>query len=168
MNFREWSSFSFCSLQIGSGRSRDDGSVAGSVAEKLAELCDTLKNHVSQTNKGGLLFVIDRLEGLVEHDNQMLLYTLLDAAHANGFPVAVIAISTSMDVVDKLEKRVRSRFSHRVIDVSKNLFADFEEYEEGFLFCTSRMLKLERNRGKNALLMIQISELNLWIWWLLL
>jgi len=42
-----------------------------------------------------------------------LLYNLFDVAQSKAVPITVVGISSSIDVTELLEKRVKSRFSHR-------------------------------------------------------
>jgi origin recognition complex subunit 4 len=52
------------------------------------------------------------------HPRQTLLYNLFDIAQARKAPIAVIGCTTRIDVVEMLEKRVKSRFSHRYVFLS--------------------------------------------------
>ena len=47
------------------------------------------------------------------HSRQTLLYNLFDIAQARKAPIAVLGCTGKVDVVEMLEKRVKSRFSHR-------------------------------------------------------
>lgn len=49
------------------------------------------------------------------HPRQTLLYNLFDVAQSRKAPIAVLGCTTRLDVVEMLEKRVKSRFSHRYI-----------------------------------------------------
>jgi origin recognition complex subunit 4 len=44
---------------------------------------------------------------------QTLLYNLFDIAQSRAAPIIVIGLTTELDVVESLEKRVKSRFNHR-------------------------------------------------------
>lgn len=50
-----------------------------------------------------------------QHPKQALLYNLFDAAQSAQNPMAVIGLTCRLDTLDLLEKRVKSRFSHRQI-----------------------------------------------------
>lgn len=82
---------------------------------------------VLKTTKS-IIFIMDEFDLFTTHPRQTLLYNLFDIAQAKKAPIAVIGCSTRMDVVDCLEKRVKSRFSHRWLHVpsAKSLSA-FEE-----------------------------------------
>ena len=62
-----------------------------------------------------VIFVIDEFDLFTTHPRQTLLYNLLDIAQARKAPVAVVGCSVRIDVGEQLEKRVKSRFSHRWI-----------------------------------------------------
>ena len=65
-----------------------------------------------------VIFVIDEFDLFTAHSRQTLLYNLFDIAQARKAPIAVLGLTTRVDVVDSLEKRVKSRFSHRHVYVS--------------------------------------------------
>lgn len=64
-----------------------------------------------------VIFILDEFDLFTTHPRQTLLYNLFDIAQARKAPIAVIGCSTRMDVVDCLEKRVKSRFSHRWLHI---------------------------------------------------
>lgn len=65
-----------------------------------------------------VIFVIDEFDMFAAHPRQTLLYNLFDIAQARKAPIAVLGCTTRMDVVEMLEKRVKSRFSHRYVYLS--------------------------------------------------
>ncbi|KIW66577.1 hypothetical protein PV04_05897 [Phialophora macrospora] len=75
-----------------------------------------------------VIFIMDEFDLFTTHPRQTLLYNLFDIAQARKAPIAVIGCSTRMDVVECLEKRVKSRFSHRWLHIpaAKSLVG-FEE-----------------------------------------
>ncbi|EXJ69049.1 uncharacterized protein A1O5_07984 [Cladophialophora psammophila CBS 110553] len=87
-------------------------------------------NHASKS----VIFVLDEFDLFTTHPRQTLLYNLFDIAQARKAPIAVIGCSTRMDVVECLEKRVKSRFSHRWLHIPsvKSLVA-LEEVVRGIL-----------------------------------
>lgn len=116
---------------------KKNGMVIGSAAEKLRELCDCFKDVSKKSEIKGIILIIDNLEQFIIQNNQTLLYNIFDAAQQNKLAICIIAISSVMEVLEKMEKRVKSRFSQQVLVVSKELFRDFEEFIEAFLFiCT--------------------------------
>lgn len=66
----------------------------------------------TKTSKS-VIIVLEEFDLFTLHPRQTLLYNLFDIAQSKKAPIAVIGTSTRMDVIDLLEKRVKSRFSHR-------------------------------------------------------
>ena len=60
-----------------------------------------------------VVIVLDEFDLFAARPRQTLLYNLFDIAQARKAPVAVIGLTTRVDVTEVLEKRVKSRFSHR-------------------------------------------------------
>lgn len=60
-----------------------------------------------------IIFVLDEFDLFVHHPRQTLLYNLFDIAQSRKAPIAVLGFTTKIDVSESLEKRVKSRFSHR-------------------------------------------------------
>ncbi|XP_069791095.1 origin recognition complex subunit 4 isoform X2 [Narcine bancroftii] len=88
--------------------------VFGSFAENLAFLLEALKKG-NRSSSRPVLFILDEFDLFAHHKNQTLLYNLLDIAQAPQTPVAVVGLTCRLDVLELLEKRVKSRFSHRQI-----------------------------------------------------
>ncbi|VDK32896.1 unnamed protein product [Taenia asiatica] len=71
----------------------------------------------SNTSKA-LLVVVEEFDLFVVHRNQALLYNLLDVScHTDGTPICVIGVTCRLDIMELLEKRVKSRFSHRHLHI---------------------------------------------------
>jgi origin recognition complex subunit 4 len=70
-----------------------------------------------QTNKS-VIFILDEFELFASHPRQTLLYNLFDIAQSRKAPIAVLGLTTRIDVAESLEKRVKSRFSHRYVHLS--------------------------------------------------
>lgn len=64
-----------------------------------------------------VIFVLEDFEAWVRRPRQTLLYGLLDALSCSGVRAAVVGTAVRSDVTSLLEKRVRSRFSHRLFQV---------------------------------------------------
>ncbi|KAL4880416.1 origin recognition complex subunit 4 C-terminus-domain-containing protein [Aspergillus karnatakaensis] len=64
-----------------------------------------------------IVIVLDEFDLFVTHPRQTLLYNLFDIAQARKAPLAVLGVTTKVDVTEMLEKRVKSRFSHRSVYV---------------------------------------------------
>ncbi|KAM4627040.1 origin recognition complex subunit 4 isoform 2-T3 [Discoglossus pictus] len=99
--------------------------VFGSFAETLAFLLEALKTG-DRTSSCPVLFVLDEFDLFAHHKNQTLLYNLFDIAQSAQTPVAVIGLTCRLDVMELLEKRVKSRFSHRQIHLLNSF--NFSEY----------------------------------------
>ncbi|KAK0722245.1 origin recognition complex subunit 4 C-terminus-domain-containing protein [Lasiosphaeria miniovina] len=86
----------------------------------------------SVTSKS-VVFVIDEFDLFATHARQTLLYNLLDIAQAKKAPIAVVGLTTRVDVVESLEKRVKSRFSHRYayLSLPKSLPAYWDVCRQG-------------------------------------
>ncbi|KAI0541570.1 origin recognition complex subunit 4 C-terminus-domain-containing protein [Xylaria digitata] len=82
-----------------------------------------------------VVFIIDEFELFATHARQTLLYNLFDIAQARKAPIAVLGLTTRIDVVESLEKRVKSRFSHRYVYLSlpKSLPAYWEICKQGLI-----------------------------------
>ncbi|KAL8801731.1 MAG: hypothetical protein Q9182_004270 [Xanthomendoza sp. 2 TL-2023] len=65
-----------------------------------------------------VIFVIDEFDLFASHPRQTLLYNLFDVAQSRNAPIAVLGLTTRIDVVESLEKRVKSRFGQRYIYLS--------------------------------------------------
>ncbi|XP_061534982.1 origin recognition complex subunit 4 [Phycodurus eques] len=101
--------------------------VFGSFAENLVFLLEALKKGDRSTTCP-VLFVLDEFDLFAHHKNQTLLYNLLDVSQSAQAPVAVVGLTCRLDVLELLEKRVKSRFSHRQIHLLSSL--SFTQYLE--------------------------------------
>ncbi|XP_054631843.1 origin recognition complex subunit 4 [Dunckerocampus dactyliophorus] len=99
--------------------------VFGSFAENLAFLLEALKKG-DRSRTRPVLFVLDEFDLFAHHKNQTLLYNLLDVSQSAQAPVAVVGLTCRLDVLELLEKRVKSRFSHRQIHLLSSL--SFTQY----------------------------------------
>ncbi|NWU44376.1 ORC4 protein, partial [Hylia prasina] len=99
--------------------------VFGSFAENLAFLLEALRRG-NRSSSCPVLFVLDEFDLFVHHKNQTLLYNLFDISQSAQTPVTVIGLTCRQDILELLEKRVKSRFSHRQIYLMNSF--DFKEY----------------------------------------
>eukprot|EP00871_Galdieria_phlegrea_P005247 jgi/Galph1/5723/GphlegSOOS_G4391.1 len=78
--------------------------------------CDNLPLFNSNGKDSHLryVFILYGFEYFLKERSQHFVYRLFDALQRNEFHGVVIATSQRYDVVDSLEKRVKSRFSHRI------------------------------------------------------
>ncbi|NWR97126.1 ORC4 protein, partial [Motacilla alba] len=99
--------------------------VFGSFAENLAFLLEALRKG-DRSSSCPVLFVLDEFDLFVHHKNQTLLYNLFDISQSAQTPVTVIGLTCRQDILELLEKRVKSRFSHRQIYLMNSF--DFKQY----------------------------------------
>ncbi|NWU83733.1 ORC4 protein, partial [Onychorhynchus coronatus] len=99
--------------------------VFGSFAENLAFLLEALRKG-DRSSSCPVLFVLEEFDLFVHHKNQTLLYNLLDISQSAQAPVTVIGLTCRQDILELLEKRVKSRFSHRQIYLMNSF--DFKQY----------------------------------------
>ena len=60
-------------------------------------------------------FILEDIDYYVETTKQLLLYKILDMFGYLKVKFVFIATSVKVDIVDSFEKRIKSRFSHRMI-----------------------------------------------------
>lgn len=99
--------------------------VFGSFAENLAFLLEALRKG-DRTSSCPVLFILDEFDLFVHHKNQTLLYNLFDVSQSAQTPVTVIGLTCRQDILELLEKRVKSRFSHRQIHLMNSF--NFKQY----------------------------------------
>jgi len=97
--------------------------VFGSMAETFQFLLQALKSG-SQLSSRPVLVVIDRFDLFAHHSKQTLLYNLFDLSQTPSTPLTVIGMTRRLDVLDLLEKRVKSRFCHRQLHIANKWTKD--------------------------------------------
>ncbi|KAL5047238.1 origin recognition complex subunit 4 C-terminus-domain-containing protein [Aspergillus fruticulosus] len=95
------------------------------------ELQDSAGSQDGTTTAKSIVIILDEFDLFVTHPRQTLLYNLFDIAQARKAPLAVVGVTTKVDVTEMLEKRVKSRFSHRSVYVP--LPRTFEIFSEACL-----------------------------------
>lgn len=82
---------------------------------------------LTAASERAIIVIIDEFDLFTEHARQALLYCLLDVVQSvqagSGRGIAVVGITSRVDTLLLLEKRVKSRFSHRVWRVESPLAA---------------------------------------------
>jgi origin recognition complex subunit 4 len=97
-----------------------------------------------------VIFIMDEFDLFATHARQTLLYNLLDIAQSRKAPIAVIGLTTRIDVTEALEKRVKSRFSHRYVHLSlPKTLSEFADVGKATLKIDTDELSFEE---RNALL----------------
>ncbi|SPN97555.1 related to origin recognition complex subunit 4 [Cephalotrichum gorgonifer] len=108
--------------QLGKEMDVDDDLMNRNYADTMASLLAVLSHPSEITGAPGaeegvtsqaVIFIIDEFDMFTYHPRQTLLYNLFDIAQARKAPIAVLGCTGKVDVVEMLEKRVKSRFSHR-------------------------------------------------------
>lgn len=129
----------------------EDGSGPGkNYADTLATLLALLSHPSEQTGEmtdqvaKAVIFIIDEFDLFAQHPRQTLLYNLFDIAQSRKAPIAVLGLTTRIDVIDSLEKRVKSRFSHRYVHLKlAKTFTAFQEICKAGLIIESEHLSVE-------------------------
>ena len=113
----------------------EDGSGPGkNYADTLQTLLALLSHPSEQTGEHtdhvakAVIFIMDEFDLFAQHPRQTLLYNLFDIAQSRKAPIAVVGLTTRIDVTNSLEKRVKSRFSHRYVHLS--LAKSFTAFQE--------------------------------------
>ncbi|TLD12017.1 uncharacterized protein PgNI_04011 [Pyricularia grisea] len=129
--------------QLGKEMEVEDGLInkTNNYADTLASLLAVLSHpsEIAGADSGvtskSVVFVMDEFDLFATHARQTLLYNLFDIAQARKAPIAVIGLTSKVDVVETLEKRVKSRFSHRYVYLSlpKTLGAYWDICKQGLL-----------------------------------
>ncbi|KMU83922.1 LOW QUALITY PROTEIN: origin recognition complex subunit 4 [Coccidioides immitis H538.4] len=82
----------------------------------------------TMTTTKSVIVILDEFDLFTYHPRQTLLYNLFDIAQAKKAPIAVIGLTTKVDVMENIEKRVKSRFSHRYGFLPRpQTFAEFSD-----------------------------------------
>lgn len=107
------------------GREMELGHESKNYADTLASLLALLSHPVEQGREEAegqvtksVVFILDEFDLFASHPRQTLLYNLFDIAQSRKAPIAVLGLTTRVDVGESLEKRVKSRFSHRYVHLS--------------------------------------------------
>ncbi|KAH8709959.1 origin recognition complex subunit 4 C-terminus-domain-containing protein [Phaeosphaeriaceae sp. PMI808] len=129
----------------------EDGSGPGkNYADTLTTLLALLSHPSEQTGEltdqvaKAVIFIIDEFDLFAQHPRQTLLYNLFDIAQSRKAPIAVLGLTTRIDVTNSLEKRVKSRFSHRYVHLSlAKTFTAFQEICKACLIIHPEHLSIE-------------------------
>ncbi|KAK5118530.1 hypothetical protein LTR62_003045 [Meristemomyces frigidus] len=93
----------------------------------LSHPAEQRRDQPDQVTKS-VIFILDEFDLFATHPRQTLLYNLFDIAQSRKAPVAVLGLTTRIDVSETLEKRVKSRFSHRYVHLG--VAKSFAAYHE--------------------------------------
>ncbi len=82
-------------------------------------MVESIKNYFMKRQNQAVLFVLEDIDYYVETTKQLLLYKILDMFTylSQDWNVRFVFLATSVkvDIVDSFEKRIKSRFSHRLV-----------------------------------------------------
>ena len=118
--------------------------VFGSFSENLTFLLDALRGGKSSASIP-IFFILEEFDLFAQHKNQTLLYNLFDITQAGLTPMAVVGLTNRIDVMELLEKRVKSRFSHRQIFICNTW--TFDDYICGFVSLLKLPLNSKRQKS---------------------
>jgi origin recognition complex subunit 4 len=128
----------------------EDGGLGKNYADTLTTLLALLSHPSEHTGEltdqvaKAVVFVMDEFDLFATHPRQTLLYNLFDIAQSRKAPIAVLGLTTRIDVANSLEKRVKSRFSHRYVHLSlAGSFTAFQELSKASLLIESDQLSIE-------------------------
>ncbi|XP_026805562.1 origin recognition complex subunit 4 [Rhopalosiphum maidis] len=92
-----------------------DGTFAqGSYADNISFLLESFRTG-NKTASKSIIMVLDKFDMFCSHTNQTLLYNLFDSVQSQQNPMCIIGLTSRIDVIELLEKRVKSRFSHNIM-----------------------------------------------------
>ena len=120
--------------QLGREMEVEDDATTGrsNYADTLSSLLALLSHSTEESNTENasvaksVIFILDEFDLFASHPRQTLLYNLFDVAQSRNAPIAVLGLTTKIDVVESLEKRVKSRFGQRYVHLSQpRTFAAF-------------------------------------------
>ncbi|KAF2469691.1 uncharacterized protein BDR25DRAFT_304393 [Lindgomyces ingoldianus] len=128
----------------------EDGGLSKNYADTLTTLLALLSHPSEQTGEltdqvaKAVVFIMDEFDLFAQHPRQTLLYNLFDIAQSRKAPIAVLGLTTRIDVANSLEKRVKSRFSHRYVHLSlAKTFTAFQEICKAVLIVQPEQLSVE-------------------------
>lgn len=113
--------------QLGREMEVEDDATAGrsNYADTLSSLLALLSHSAEEEPNSenanvakSVIFILDEFDLFASHPRQTLLYNLFDVAQSRNAPIAVLGLTTKIDVVESLEKRVKSRFGQRYVHLS--------------------------------------------------
>ncbi|RVE53623.1 hypothetical protein evm_001764 [Chilo suppressalis] len=111
--------------------------VFGTFAENLSFLLSCLQSGEDRQCRS-MVFILEEFDMFCHSGRtQTLLYNLFDITHSKQAPMFVLGVTNRIDVMELLEKRVKSRFSHRHIYLFP--YEDLEAESKG----VTRMSPLE-------------------------
>ncbi|VVT55176.1 uncharacterized protein SAPINGB_P004465 [Magnusiomyces paraingens] len=97
-----------------------------SISECLTSLLTLLysdddydENKANREKPISVIIILEEVDRFATHSKQTLLYNLLDMAQSSKTPIAVVGVTPRINTRELFEKRVRSRFSQRIITTKR-------------------------------------------------
>ena len=78
-------------------------------------MMEHIKEYFITNSHIAVCFILEDIDYYVENTKQVLLYKILDMFGYLQMKFVFIATSVKLDIADSFEKRIKSRFSHRMI-----------------------------------------------------
>ena len=123
-----------------------------SINDTFSNILSILDSKIAdEASKMSIIFVIDEFEKFTSSSKQTLLYNLFDLCQNSSTPICVVGVSTKITTRELLEKRVRSRFSQRIITINKP--TTIEEF-----WTNARLALVVQNETNNNLAQTEISK----------
>ncbi|KAG5366425.1 Origin recognition complex subunit 4 [Yarrowia sp. B02] len=134
---------------------------------QILSLFDRADIDASEKETVSLVFILDEFDRFCSTTKQTLLYTLFDVAQSSRAPIAVIGLTPRINARELLEKRVRSRFSQRVVQVKRQhgmndfwaILRNAVTYPEGLL-----TLVKEEDSSKKLHSDLDLETVRYWNW----
>ena len=127
---------------------------ADTLSSLLALLSHSAEEKPSTENASiakSVIFILDEFDLFASHPRQTLLYNLFDVAQSRNAPIAVLGLTTKIDVVESLEKRVKSRFGQRYVHLSlPRTFAAFTTVCKAALAPPLHFAQQNHDRNNNS------------------
>ncbi|CAF0767753.1 unnamed protein product [Brachionus calyciflorus] len=120
----------------------------------FGSFCDSFEFLLKSFRSGGetskpLVFIMDEFDLFTKNKTQLLLYTLLNTIQSSSSPMFMIGATCRIDVLDLLEKRIKSRFSHRQIYLFNEFsFETYIEMAKFFIQINSKSTKTSKNTNE--------------------
>lgn len=126
-------------------------------------MVDSIKKYFEENPRMAVLFVLEDIDYYVETTKQLLLYKILDMfSHMTTdkqVRFVFLATSVKVDIVDSFEKRIKSRFSHRMVLFYEQTMQTFQDNLQGIFNLYLKEILSESQRAKiTALQAIVISS----------
>ncbi|KAI4213599.1 MAG: hypothetical protein LQ351_003823, partial [Letrouitia transgressa] len=137
----------------GAGNNRSNhADILASLLALLSYSPEAPANELVERTKS-VIFIIDEFHLFASHPRQTLLYNLFDVAQSRNAPVAVLGLTSKLDVVESLEKRVKSRFGQRYIYLSYP--KDFKTFQA---ICRSALVVSSHQTGLTPLCSAKVAD----------